>query len=175
MPTSEHARDAATLKRLLSTIHTPTFDSFIEYGKTSYVFDPILHFWEGFKSQVAASDFRLYDEELKTLVFEFFDAWEKSLSFGQYFTPTNNSNLYKFDSPQDVFRSKEFHEVHDAFTQAIWNSEVKFKALLSTVRRKFTEFELKETNLAAWSEYVEFHKSMVPADAEPCGAGDTAR
>lgn len=163
--TSEHTRDAATVKRILSTVHTPTFDNFIEYGKTSYVLDRIFHFWEGFKSQVSASDFHLYDEEIRALVSEFFEVWGKSLNFGEYFTQTSNPNLYKFDSRLDVFRSKEFREVHDEFTQAIWNSEVQFKALLSAVRRKFTEIDIEETNLAAWSEYIEFHKSMVSADA----------
>lgn len=163
--TSEHTRDAATLKRLLSTIHTPTFDNFIEYGKTSYFLDRIFHFWEGFRSQVTASDFHLYDNELKTLVSEFFEVWGKGLGFGEYFTQTNNPNLYKFDSRLDVFRSKEFREIHDEFTQAIWNSEVQLKALLSAVRRKFAEIDIEETNLAAWSEYVEFHKSTVSADA----------
>lgn len=88
--TSERLRDVVTLTRLLRTIHSPTFDTFIEYGKASYFLDRMLHFWEGFKAQVTASDFHLYDEELKTLVSELFAALGKSLNFGEYFTPTNN-------------------------------------------------------------------------------------
>jgi len=163
--TSEHVRDVVTLNRLFRTIHTPTFDTFIEYGKTSYVLDRMLHFWEGFRAQVTASEFHLYDEELKTLVSEFFTVLGKSLSFGEYFTPTNNPNLYKFNSLLDIFRSKDFREVHDEFNQAIWNSEAKFRALLSAVRRKFPEIDIDDSNLAAWNEYIEFNKTFSSTNA----------
>ena len=127
-------------------------------GKTSYVWDPIFHFFSGFEAVLTASNFHVYDEELRNHIQDFYKDWDSSLSYGSHFTQTNNPDVLRLDTVMDLYKSREQEVAHREFTNAIWNAEKSFRVLLNYVRTKWPQFDLEETNRIAWKEYVELQE-----------------
>ena len=157
----EKVHDYRILRGLLESIHSPTFDHFIEYGRSSYVFGRIFHFWEGFRHLVERSDYHINDSELKSLVDELYDSWDRSLSFGEYFTETNNSSLYRFLNRAESFDHERMVKAHDDFTTAILRSDKAYRALLGFTRTNYPEIDIDETNETAWKEYTTFMAEQI--------------
>lgn len=149
----ETKKDRETILKLLSEIHTPTFDNFIHFGRLHFIDDSIFHFWEGFNGKVNASNFHLYDEDLRIPVIGLHTAWGKSLGFGRYFVNTNNGRLHKFDSRYDIYRDQDAKAAHDAFSEAINDADRYFRTLLAVVREKFIDIDIDATNSLALADY----------------------
>jgi hypothetical protein len=150
---SEKKKDGEVLIKLLSEIHTPTFDSFIHFGRMHFIYDNILHFWEGFNAIVSASSFHIHDPRLRDVIDDLHKSWGRSLSFGEYFVTTNNASLHKFDSRCDIYRDENAKAAHDAFGAAIDIANKKLRYLLDLVRDEFPEINIEATNTIAMSDF----------------------
>ncbi len=147
--------------KLLNEVHTPTFDNFIYYGHLHFIDDSIFHFWEGLNGKVNASDFHIYDEDLRTATLGLHVAWGKSLSFDKYFINTNNGRLQKFDSRHDIYRDQEAKAAHDAFSEAINEADQYLRSLLALVREKFPDIDIETTNSIALADYRSYQLEEV--------------
>lgn len=157
----ETKKDRDTIFKLLSEIHTPTFDNFIHFGRLHFIDDTIFHFWEGFNGIVKASNFHLYDDSFRVPIVELHAAWEKSLAYGQYFVNTGNGRLHKFDSRHDIYRDQKAKAAHDAFSQAINDADHHFRALLAVVREKFPDIDIEATNSLALDDFRSYQVEKI--------------
>lgn len=149
----EDAADKETLTTLFSELHLPTLDAFIEYGKTSMVYTPVLHYFFGVDAVVRASSYHLHDSALREEVARFHAALTKALSFGHYFVDMPNDKLQKFNSRCDVHADPQARKAHDEFLKAVWDAESHIKALCQAVRSKYPDFDLSVTNRRALADY----------------------
>lgn len=157
----EAKKDRETIFKLLSEVHTHTFDSFIYYGRLHFIEDSIFHFWEGINGKVNASNFHLYDEDLRAATLGLHEAWKKSLSFGRYFIGTNNGRLHKFDSRHDIYRDPEAKAAHDAFSEAINEADQYLRSLLAIVHKKFPDIDIEITNSIALADYRSYQVEKI--------------
>ena len=157
----EAKKDRETVLRLLNEVHTPTFDNFIYYGRLHFIDDSIFHFWEGLNGKVNASNFHLYDKDLRAATLGLHAAWGKSLSFGKYFIVTNNGRLHKFDSRHDIYRDQEAKAAHDAFSEAINEADQYLRSLLTLVREKFPDIDIEATNAIALADYRSYQVEKI--------------
>lgn len=157
---SRRERDIRTLRRVLETIHTPTFDEFLEYGKTSLLLGRIFHFWEGFHHLMGSADFFMSDDECLRLIVDLHDSWGTTLDFGEWFTNTSNSDLYKFDHRHGLHPPGDVQKAHKRFISSIWRAESALRAVLQYVFKNYPETDTELTNSIAWREYVEFQRKM---------------
>lgn len=157
----EAKKDRETIFKLLSEVHTHTFDNFIYYGRLHCIDDSIFHFWEGLNGKINASNFHLYDEDLRAATLGLHAAWGKSLSFGKYFIDTNNGRLHKFDSRHDIYRDQEAKAAHDAFSEAINEADQYLRSLLALVRNKFPDIDIETTNSNALADYRSYQVEKI--------------
>ncbi|WGQ34064.1 hypothetical protein QEZ63_09135 [Alcaligenes faecalis] len=157
----ETKKDRETIFKLLSEVHTHTFDSFIHYGRLYLIDDSIFHFWEGINGNVNASNFHLYDEDLRAATLGLHAALKKSLSFGRYFVDTHNGRFHKFDSRHDIYRDPEAKFAHDAFSEAIYEVDQYLRSVLAIVRKKFPEIDIETTNSIALADYRSYQVEKI--------------
>lgn len=157
----EKRKDRETITGLLQEIHTPTFDEFIHYGQMHFLYGDIIHYWEGFNGKMAASNFYLYDEQLRAVVLALRDSWGKCLSFGQYFRDTNNIKIQKFDNRYDIYKDEKARKAHQGFGEAINEADRNLRELIVLVRREFQDIDVDATNTAALNDYRSYQVTKI--------------
>lgn len=158
---TEKLKDTQTIVNLLNNIHTPTFDSYVHFGKLDLLDGNILHFWEGFNACVSSSSFHIYSEELGKIVNDLHASWKLSLSFDPYFTDTSNVSLLKFDSRYDIYRDEQAKFAHDEFGRAINTADEKFRELLSLVRKEYPSIDIDKTNKIAADHFRSYQIAKI--------------
>lgn len=154
----EDDADKQTLHGLFSELHLPSLDLFIHYGKLSATYTPVLHYFYGLEGVVHASKYHIHDQSLKVGVEHLYASLSKALSYGEFFTETANENIQKFDNRQDVHAAPRAREAHDAFIQAVCDTETHLKALCMAVRSKYPGFDLDATSRHALEDYRRYTK-----------------
>lgn len=154
----EDEADKKTLHGLFAELHLPTLDLFIHYGKLSMTYIPVLHYFSGLEAVVQASKYHVYDRQLKEGVERLYASLSKALSYGEYFTDTSNEKLQKFDSRHDVHADPRARGAHDAFIQAVYDTETHLRALCMTVRSKYPDFDLDATSRQALEDYRSYNE-----------------
>lgn len=154
----EDDADRQTLHGLFSELHLPTLDLFTHYGKLSATYIPVLHYFYGLEGVVHASKYHIHDQSLKVGVEHLYASLAKALSYGEFFTETADENIQKFDNRQDVHAAPRAREAHDAFVQAVYDTETHLKALCMAVRSKYPGFDLDATSRHALENYRRYTK-----------------
>lgn len=154
----EDDADKQTLHGLFSELHLPTLDMFIHYGKLSMTYTPVLHYFFGLEAVVQASKYHIHDQSLKMGVERLYASLSKALSYGEHFTDTPNEKLQKFDNRNDVHVDPRAREAHDAFIQAVYDTETHLKALCMAVRSKYPSFDLDATSRHALEDYRRYNQ-----------------
>lgn len=149
----EDVADKKTLTMLFSEIYLPTLDTFIDYGKKSVIYIPVLHYFFGVDAVIRSSAYHLHDPKLREAVGHFHAALSKALSYGEYFVEMPNDTLQKFDSRHDVHVDPQAKAAHEDFIQAVWDTEHHIKVLCQLVQSKYLDFDLSETNRRALEDY----------------------
>lgn len=152
-------RDIANLKWLLSNIHFPTLDQMIE-ELPELMPSRALHFWEGFNAVVKNSLFYLYDTELLATVKAMHKSWGICVSNGEQYHMTTNPNVYVFKKPDDVSLSERQERVWKTINSARESLFELQQSLLKTIRERYLEIDLDETNQAAWQEYKDMQRDI---------------
>jgi hypothetical protein len=154
-----HERDIENLNWMLSQIHIPTLEEHIS-NLPRFTRDPIFWFWESFKGVVTSSLFHLYDSTLDAQVVRLYQAWDKTLSFGERYQPSANGEVYVFSNPGDVALDEDQENDWKEIQKGAAEIAAALQDLLTRVRSRYVEVDIKQTNNKAWSDYVDFHKSL---------------
>lgn len=149
----ENKNDRKSMVALFSQFNTSAVDMFVDFGKVSITYMPVLHYFEGVNACVRASNFYLHDNTLKTQVDDFHTSLGKALSFGEFFDDMPNQDLKKFSSRHDVHQDERAKNAHDSFIESVYETERNMRALCGTVRQKFPDFDFDATNAAALKDY----------------------
>ncbi|REG92250.1 TIR domain-containing protein [Flavobacterium aquicola] len=148
--------DIDNLKKILSSIHIPTFDSFLEDAPELLIYNQ-LHYFEGFKAVLNSNLFYLYDQILLEKIKTVFTLLNKSLSYGQHYIFLNNAKTSKFVLP--AFDQNDYDEAMEDYRMLIENInqlKVNFKDLISYIRENYIEIDLKETSKIAFEDYLSY-------------------
>ena len=147
--------DIENLEKLLSTIHIPTFDYFLDEAP-DYIFGDIFHYFEGYKSIMRSNTFHIYNQEILNLLQKIYDNWQTLLSYGHRYDNTGSLKMYKFFFPNDQVGGAEaqqdllmLFEIKVALTE-------NFKELLKNIRENYLEIDLSELSKKALDEFVKF-------------------
>ena len=145
----EKNRDTDRLRQLMSTLHLPTLDSFIERGLERQLEYNCILFWEGFDAFVNSIQFRFYDEKLKDLIMKLHQAWLLALEHGtKVFSPGPFPRTY---SSTPYGGTNEDHEKMVASMMSAYTDlRPALNALLDYVHKQYSQIEIKETDRVAW-------------------------
>jgi hypothetical protein len=148
--------DVEKLTWVLSTIHIPTFDNFLNEAPELLVYNQ-LHYFEGFNAVLKSNEFYLYDKILLKKLENVFYRLDKSLSFGHHYNFLNNVKMSKFTFP--TYEQKDYEKAKADFEMLIENiDELKkdFKDMISYIRENYLEINLKETSKIAFEDYLSY-------------------
>ena len=147
------------LKWVLSTIHIPTFDYFIE-NLPLKIIDDIFHFWESYKAILESSQFYIYDEDAMKLLTNLKKLWGISLSYSHRYNSNSSGRNYNYYIPGDVFPDKESEKDFNLLTKNTQNLYRVFKDLIKYIRENYINIDLDNTSKSAYDEYIQFHKDF---------------
>lgn len=151
----KHARDLRLLRQLMSTIHRPTLDVFIEKGLMHQLHDDCNFFFLGFEAVIRSSNLRFYDKKLQQLAVELYRVWSAAVHHGGYaFFPSYMGNTYVL---------KEHHLWNEHYEKTVKNMDIAYsklqpalKAFLDHVHEKFPEIDMKDTDKNAWKNNLPY-------------------
>jgi len=151
--------DIMNLTKILSTIHIPTLDLFIQ-NAPEMIDSRIFHFWEGFNGVKNSSLFHLYDPEANKLINMVHKYWDKSLSYGHCYHNSGHPHNYIFGAPQDVQAMEDNTQDLKQLAIAVNKLQQYSSALFQFIRSNYIEIDLNNTSQNAIEEYISFNREM---------------
>lgn len=149
--------DLNTLKWLLSTIHVPSLEEFIE-GIPYRFHTRIFYFWEEFNGILKSSLFYIYNPRLKSAVEELHKNWDITLSHGYLYDTDKKTEVHYFSklTGQNLSKKEEksIREIEDAKLKM----KKALQKLQTIVREKYIEIDPTEASQQAIKDYRLFHK-----------------
>ena len=144
-----HQRDLRLLRDVMTTVHRPTLDRFIERGLAYQVHYDCVYFWYSFDAVVCSSGFRFYDRELERLTLELHRVWSDAMNHG--------SNAFSPGDTPGSFVLKPGYLWNETYEQTVRAMEAAYlalptalKAFLDHVHSRFSEIDMDETDATAW-------------------------
>lgn len=141
------SRDIRTLRRILTAIPASKLDYYLEIALSGIVLNETFFLWETFNAEVRASSFHLFDTELLARIRAFWNGWERSLSFGEHFTPR------QFNPPSYIFSPSIPHEMleeHERialdYEDAVHEATAAYSSLMNYIKQAYPEIDLEEMN-----------------------------
>ncbi len=150
--------DRMTLEGLFSQLHLPSLDFFVDRGKLSFTYVPVLHYFAGLEACVNASTFYVHDLALRAVIGDLYASLSNALSYGEYFVETPNNKIQKFDSKRDVHIDPDARRAHDGFISAVYATEKHLRDLCGKVKSKFPDFDFSATSRAALEDYKSYEQ-----------------
>jgi hypothetical protein len=149
---AEHRRrDLATLRQLLSVLHTALLDDFFEAGIFGIFPIDVAVAHDQFEIVTNASRFHIYDAGLRQHVSDFAETWRACFSYGDYLFPANTvADALQFQSPHMVDNPAEVIEAFKGFQESMIGARAAFRAMISFVLNRYPEIDIARTNKAAW-------------------------
>ena len=155
-------RDLRLLRQILSTIHRPTLDRFIESGINYQFFDECNFFISGFEATVCSSTFRFYDKEVEHLAVDLYKVWAETFTHsGNVFFSGNRPGSYVLKPDHDW--DQGYRQTVGQMISAYKRLKVALKAFLDHVHTHYPEIEMVETDDRAWETKASFLKENFPA------------
>ena len=151
-------RDIENIKWILSTIHQPTLQEYIESGP-AIINGRIFHFWESFRGVFTNNLFHLYDRELYEKFGKLYHSWERSHSFGEFYRNIPLSDRYVFanyDMPLNESQEKAWYIIEKSLDEM----DNALREINNIVRSNYLEVDLNEMNSNAWNEYINFKRKF---------------
>ena len=144
-------KDVQKLSEILSSIHIPTFDSFLHY-LPNRILHKIFFFLYDFEAVFYSTSYHIYDQELNEKIEVFFTLWQKTLQHSNLFSPDESGN-YILYIPFDIFKNKEDEEEFILLTKESILLREKFVDFLKYVRGTFLEIDVDELSEMAGDKY----------------------
>ena len=148
---TKRGRDLLAIELFLSSIHWPTLDAHISAGP-KYLSTASTIFSEKANEIVRSSTFHLYDNDLRAAILALVREWDESMKFDHYI-PMLHKPAYVFKSghyPKDFVQAQEdFKYMEKARLKMREAADV----LLSLIREKFPEIDIRKASQSAAAEY----------------------
>lgn len=152
--------DQRSLNSFFSKLSLPAFDSFFEYGHLLMTYTPVFYYYYGLKEFVEASEYHIHDEEIRAEIESLCSAMSSALSHGDYFHPTSNEKLQKFDSSRDMYLHEDVRLARENFLSSVTAAEQHMRNLCRKVKSKYPEFDFATTSQSAIADFKEYLKSQ---------------
>ena len=168
-------RDITTLKQLMSSIHLPTFNLFLN-DAPKYLNTDILHYWHGFDGLIQNSQFHLYDEHAAELVAIVHKTWNTLLSFGHRYRSGSMEKTQIFGNAiadgireEDPKRRLEAQQAYQRQKEAE-AKDLRFlekemrdlrhysRKLFGYIREHYIEIDLEQASAAAYRDFNAYHE-----------------
>ena len=153
-------KDMANLKLLLSCIHLPTFDLFLD-ELPDRIIGRIFFFWYSFQGNYDSSTFYIYDEQLREKLKELRTYWDGSLSFGSLFHPSNSGKYYHLYLPMDVFTDERTEKEYKKFSKITVLLRKTFKELIIIIKEQYLEIDIEQISKKALKDYIDYEKNTL--------------
>jgi len=144
-------RDIENLKWILSALHIPTLDEHVSEAP-AYIHYRVFHFFEGFSGIINSSLFSLYDKTLEQQFRNLYLAWDESLSYAGYYADTASGEIHAWSNRNYLLPEAE--QIWERLKTAVSQMRDALAEILGTIRDKYVEINLRDTNDQAWFEYV---------------------
>lgn len=148
------APDFDALERLMSNLHIPTVENFIDKGHLGYFYSPILNEVFSYRSIFETATFQMSHAPLKEQLGKFFNAWKATLSYGQYFYPTGSPDLLRFNFLMDLLPSQPLNDLHDQYLAKVVIFEQEFKGLIVALHKYAPNLDIYRTSSVAQQNRV---------------------
>ncbi|MGO8899745.1 MAG: TIR domain-containing protein [Isosphaeraceae bacterium] len=150
----KHQRDLETLRYLLTCIPINALEAHVQNLPTK-IEHSIFVFWEGFDAMWQSSLTYIYDDVLRSLLGEFHDLWEETLSHGEFYRRWEGTEYYTFHPhPEDVTRHTKEHEVTwSKIENVALHLGSKLHGVIDKIRNDFMDIDLHASTFDAWERY----------------------
>lgn len=145
--------DVKNLNLILSTIHIPTVDSFIEGIPDKFLFKSTA-FYYYFKEVMKSSTFFIYDQELSNRIYLLGNNWSRIQKFlNYYFTSSESNTHYVFRKSIGMIMSDKEEIAFDEIERLKIEFMRSFKDLLKYVRLNYIEIDIDKLSDIAHERY----------------------
>lgn len=148
-------RDVQNIEWIISCIHIPTFDIYIDDMPLNMVRD-ITFYYDWFSSIKLSSSFHIYDQKFNEIFQEFSSLWEKTMSFYRHYYLSDSKNYYRFDIQFDEFKNDQQENDYIDLSETILKLKSAFKRLLQFIRNNYIEINLDMTSRKAFDEHAKY-------------------
>ncbi len=148
-----HDHDVAQMKRLMSMLHLPTIDDFIE-ELPQRIRGRAIWYWEGFNGLMQNSLFELYDPVLKAAVQLFYSGWTKVFVHVDEYSDMPGGTAYTFSNAPDMRPREERQAAWDDILAARVEMRGGFDAMLERLRSAYLKVDIAKTNGKAHRAYI---------------------
>jgi hypothetical protein len=156
----EHKRDVENLRWVLSKMHLPTLDEFIN-ELPHLIRSRVFYFYEDFVGVVSTNSlFHLNDKKLWDAFIRFGRAWDKCLSYGGHYHDTLGGHTHIFSNPGDLPLTDEKERVWNTIDRSRRRMRRALDEILKRVRESYLDIDLRKTNAKAHAGYVKFHEDI---------------
>lgn len=152
-------RTVVNLRWILSNVHFPTIDLFLEDGPLK-VNDKIFLFWHGFEAIYNSSLFYIYDEELRRLFEEFHESWKDCMSKGYRYFPISRGGGDIFRFSNEYLTDKDVQKDLDFLRSSYTRLSVILKKVVKFIMDEYIEIDLEETSRIAFQKAIELEKDV---------------
>lgn len=142
-------KDEVIIRKLLESINTNEFDHFIHYGRLLKIKGSFFNYWIQFNALTKASDFHVYDQELRDILNELNSAFSDCYNNPNYFISNADGSLHKFDSKFDIYADESAKKAHSDFTNAVCQADTSFRRFVKMVKENLPNIDIVETNKVA--------------------------
>lgn len=153
-------KDLSNLKIIISCINIPTIDLFIS-ELPDKIIGRIFFFWYSFQSNYDSNTFHIFDSVLREKLDNFRNAWGKSLSFGNLFSPSSNGRDYILYLPMDVFTDEKSENDYNELSGITNILRKSFKDLIVYLRETYIEIEVNDLSALALQHFIDHEKGLL--------------
>ena len=148
-------RDVIQIKDLLTTLHLPTIENYINQLPKSIAEDIFFH-WEDFNGKIDNQLFHIYDTTLQKIIYKFHKNFDQTLNHGQFYNATGYRNT--FTTSMNAPLSPEQAKAWKIIEKSARLMKKYLNELLAYVRDNFVEIDILETNKIAMQRQIDFKK-----------------
>jgi len=149
-------RDVKTLHAIFERIDLDALDYLFRDGLHGHMHYAVIYHSEILELLVTSAGFHLYDVELVTRFFAFYESYIKSIGYGQSFFSTTSPFVYSFQVDD-----KPSRDAFEAFAKDVITARKSFTAFLKYVRENYLEIDTDRTTMVAHQRYMSDNKDVI--------------
>jgi hypothetical protein len=140
--------DLENLRKILSCVNFNQMDEFID-DLPKLINSDIPLYLEFTKRIYSSSSFSIHDKDIDKLLYDFINIWNEIFSFMDYYE-YNHNHTFIFVLKGDVFPDDQTEEAFNKINQKRSELYKAYNLLLKTIKSKFVEININETNRIAY-------------------------
>ncbi|MBB3464543.1 hypothetical protein [Rhizobium sp. BK377] len=151
----QHDHDVRNITWLMSNIHLPTMDDYIDELPYKTTFKAAW-FSDRFTAIVTNSLFYVYDPAIRKAIGKLSSGWRRAMSHDDRYHHTANYEVQVFSNPMDAPLRKEQQDDWDDIDKARRKMRRALDELIERIRKAYFEVDLHHTNEKAWAAWRKF-------------------